>query len=87
MFKWTDGQTIFMTELLAGFQKFWQHDSRSFPFLKSDFAAHKFDETTYSFILLAYLQKIANVEAIVDRKYAEGHGSVDISVRYNERKY
>jgi hypothetical protein len=86
-FKWNDGQIIFMTELLIDFQKFWRHDSRSFPFLKSDFAAHKFDEATYSFMLLAYLQKIVNGGAIVDRQYAEGRGVVDISVRYKGREY
>ncbi|MDR3135269.1 MAG: AAA-like domain-containing protein [Deltaproteobacteria bacterium] len=86
-FKWNDGQLILMTKLLADFQKFWRHDSRSFPFLKADFAAHKFDEATYSFMLLAYLQKIVNSGAIVDRQYAEGRGAVDISVKYKGREY
>ncbi|MDR3153868.1 MAG: ATP-binding protein [Deltaproteobacteria bacterium] len=85
--RWNDGRIIFMTELLTDFQKFWRHDSRSFPFLKADFALHKFDEATYSFILLAYLQKTVNGGAVVDRQYAEGRGAADISVRYKGREY
>jgi hypothetical protein len=86
-FKWNNGRIILMTELLTDFQKFWRHDSRSFPFLKADFALHKFDEATYSFILLAYLQKTVNGGAVVDRQYAEGRGAVDISARYKGREY
>jgi hypothetical protein len=86
-FKWNDGNIILMTDLLTDFQKFWRHDSRSFPFLKADFASQKFDESTYSFMLFAYLQKIVNSGAIVDREYAEGRGSVDISVKFNGKEY
>ncbi|MDR3152843.1 MAG: AAA-like domain-containing protein [Deltaproteobacteria bacterium] len=86
-FKWNDGNIIFISELLTDFQKFWRYDSRSFPFLNSDFAIYKFDEATHSFMLLAYLQKIVNSGAIVDKQYAEGRGAVDISVRYKGREY
>jgi hypothetical protein len=85
--KWNNGHKIFMTELLTSFQSFWRHNSSSFPFFKSNFATHKFDEATYSFMLLAYLQKIVNGGAIVDRQYAEGRGAVDIAVKYKGREY
>ncbi|MDR3204129.1 MAG: hypothetical protein LBV23_05245 [Deltaproteobacteria bacterium] len=38
-------------------------------------------------MLLAYLQKIVNGGAIIDRQYAEGCGAVDISIRYKGREY
>jgi hypothetical protein len=82
-----DGKIIFMTELLTDFQNFWRHDSNSFPYLKGDFAVNKFDEATYSFMLLAYLQKIVNSGAKVKREYALDRGSVDIAVLYKDKKY
>ncbi|MDR3204128.1 MAG: AAA-like domain-containing protein [Deltaproteobacteria bacterium] len=56
-FKWSNGHKILMTELLTDFQKFWRHDSRSYPFFKSDFAANKFDEATYFFYAFSLFTK------------------------------
>ncbi|MDR1110831.1 MAG: ATP-binding protein [Deltaproteobacteria bacterium] len=85
--KWTDGQILLMSELLREFQGFWRQGSDSFPFRHKDFAAFKYDEATYSFMLLAYLQKIVNSGGLVYREYAEGRGAVDICVQYAGHDY
>ncbi|MDR1309204.1 MAG: hypothetical protein LBL95_04815 [Deltaproteobacteria bacterium] len=85
--KWTDGQFLLMSGLLKEFQRFWRQGSDSFPFRHKDFAAFKYDEATYSFMLLAYLQKIVNSGGLVFRQYAEGRGAVDIGVRYGGHEY
>jgi hypothetical protein len=85
--KWTDGKELLLSEILAEFQKYWRKNSDSFPKRLKSYAAYKFDEAFYSFVLLTYLQKIVNSGAKVDREYAEGRGAVDICVTYNEREY
>jgi hypothetical protein len=84
---WTDGQVLNMSYLLEQFQSFWRHDSRSFPLRYKDFAAFKYDEATYSFMILAFLQKVVNSGGKVHRQYAEGRGAVDILVAYNDQKF
>ncbi|MDR1109400.1 MAG: hypothetical protein LBP92_01585, partial [Deltaproteobacteria bacterium] len=85
--KWTDGHVLFMSELLKEFQKFWRQGSGSFPFRHKDFAAFKYDEATYSFMLLAYLQKVVNSGGQVYREYAEGRGAVGIGIKYGGHEY
>jgi hypothetical protein len=84
---WTDGKFLLMSHLLKQFQNFWRHNSLSFPSKFKDFAAFKYDEATYAFMLLAYLQKIVNSGGIVHPQYAEGRGAVDIAILYNGREY
>jgi hypothetical protein len=84
---WTDGRILLMSGLLGEFQRFWRQGSGSFPFRHSDFAAFKYDEATYSFMLLAYLQKIVNSGGLVYREYAEGRGAVDIAINYGGHEY
>jgi signal recognition particle receptor subunit beta len=83
----TDGKVLFMSNLLKEFQKFWRHDSRSFPLRYKDFAAFKYDEATYSFMLLAYMQKVVNSGGKVHRQFAEDRKVIDISAIYNDREY
>jgi hypothetical protein len=85
--KWTDGKVIFISKLLKEFQKFWRHDSDSFPKQYSKFTIMQYDEATYSFFLLAYIQKIVNGGAKVHREFSEGRGSVDINVVYLKKEY
>jgi hypothetical protein len=85
--KWTDGQRLFMSELLKEFQKFWCKKSDSFPKRLGNYAAYKLDEATYAFMLLTFLQRVVNSDAKVDRQYAEGRGAVDICVTYNNQEY
>ncbi|MDR0549236.1 MAG: AAA-like domain-containing protein [Deltaproteobacteria bacterium] len=84
---WTDGKVLFISNLLKEFQKFWRHDSRSFPSRYKDFAASKYDEATYTFMLLAYLQKIINSGGSVHRQFSEGRGAIDITAIYNGHEY
>jgi hypothetical protein len=85
--KWTEGQVILMTDVLKDFQKFWRHDSNSFPLRKNTATALNLDEATYFFMLLAYLKKVVNSGAKVHRQYAEGRGVVDIYVMYQNKEY
>jgi hypothetical protein len=84
---WTDGKVLFMSNLLKEFQEFWRHDSRSFPFRYKDFAAFKYDEATYTFMLLAYMQKAVNSRGKVHRQFAENRGVIDIVAIYNDQEY
>jgi hypothetical protein len=84
---WTDGKVLFMSNLLKEFQIFWRHDSRSFPFRYKDFAAFKYDEATYTFMLLAYMQKVVNSGGKVHRQFAEGRGDIDIIAIFNSLEY
>jgi hypothetical protein len=85
--KWTDGQVILMTDVIKGFQKFWVHDSTSCPISKNIASALNLDEATYSFMLIAYLQKIIKSLAKIHHQYAEGRGAVDICIIYQNFKY
>ncbi|MDR1110830.1 MAG: hypothetical protein LBP92_09120 [Deltaproteobacteria bacterium] len=85
--KWTDGQILPMSELLREFQGLWRQGPGSFPFRHKDFVASKYDEATYSSMLLAYLQKAVNGGGQVYREYAEGRGAVDICVQYAGHDY
>jgi hypothetical protein len=84
---WTDGKVLFMSNLLKEFQRFWRHDSRSFPFRYVDFAAFKYDEATYSFMLLSYLQKVINSGTKVYRQFSEGRGDIDIVAKFKDHEY
>jgi hypothetical protein len=52
-----------------------------------DLVARKYDEAVYSIILMAFLQRVVNGGAKVYRQFAEGRGSVDLLVSFNEQKY
>jgi hypothetical protein len=84
---WTDGKVIYMTNLLKEFQSFWRKGSLSFPFHTSTYAAVNYDEALYSFILLAFFQRLVNSKATVVRQFAEGRGAVDIGILYQNREY
>jgi hypothetical protein len=85
--KLTDGKVLFMSDILRAFQKFWRHDSHSFPFRFKDFAAFKYDEATYSFMLESYLQKIVNSGGTVQRQFSEDRSAVDLAAIYNNHEY
>jgi hypothetical protein len=85
--KWTDGQKVFVSDLLKEFQNFWRKGSMSFPLRHSEFSASQYDEATYSFMLEAFLQRVANGGAKIFRQFAEGRGAVDLCILYKERQY
>jgi hypothetical protein len=84
---WSDGKVLFMSNLLKEFQIFWRYDSRSFPFRYKDFAAFKYDEATYTFMLLAYMQRVVNSGGKVFRQFAEDRGAIDIVALYKDHEY
>jgi hypothetical protein len=83
----TDGKVLFMSNLLKEFQKFWRHDSSSFQFRYKNFAAFKYNEAAYTFMLLAYLQKVVNSGGKVHRQFSEDRGVIDIVAIYNIHEY
>ncbi|MDR0548731.1 MAG: ATP-binding protein [Deltaproteobacteria bacterium] len=85
--KWSDGKTLFISELLKEIQQFFRHNSDSFPLRNKDLTANKYDEATFSFMLLAYFQFAFNGSALIHRQFAEGRGSVDLSVLYHGKEY
>jgi hypothetical protein len=48
---------------------------------------HKYDEAAYSFILMSFLQRIVSGGAQVLREYAQGCGSVDLCIIFNDFRY
>jgi hypothetical protein len=85
--KWTDGKVLFLSDILKDFQRFFRHDSDSFPSKFKKFAAYKYDEATYAFILQSFLQKIVNGGGNVYSEFSEGSGRVDLVVIYKGREY
>jgi hypothetical protein len=85
--KFISKNILLMTDLLKDFQQFWRHNSQSFPLRYKNLNAFKYDEATYSFILLAYLQKVINSGGQVYRQFSEGRGVVDIAAIYHGHEY
>ncbi|MDR1084158.1 MAG: AAA-like domain-containing protein [Deltaproteobacteria bacterium] len=85
--QWTDGKVLFVNDLLSSFQQFYRKNSESFPKHFKNLVALKFDEATFSFMLLSYFQKAVNSGATVHREYAEGRGLVDLVAIYQGREY
>jgi hypothetical protein len=84
---WSDGKVLFISEILKEFQRFFRHDSDSFPLRNRNLTAYKYDEATFSFMLEAYLQFAFNSSASIYRQFAEGRGAVDLAVLYHGREY
>jgi hypothetical protein len=49
--------------------------------------SRKYDEAAYSFMLMAYLQKVVNGGALVHRQFSEGRGAVDLCVVFKEHQF
>ena len=79
--RWLDGKTLDMTALLKGFQRFWRENADSY-LKKSDYL-----EATPHLILQAYLQRVVNGGAVIEREYSLGSRRVDLCVKYKGRSY
>jgi hypothetical protein len=79
--RWMDGQTIDMTGLLKGFQEFWRDNSEAW------LERFQYKEAAPHLILLAYLQRVTNGGARIDREYATGTRRVDVCVTYAGKRY
>ncbi|MDR2198759.1 MAG: hypothetical protein LBR53_04780 [Deltaproteobacteria bacterium] len=64
-----------------------ESDSLSFIGRVKDAIARQYDDAVYSLLLLAFLQKVVNSDALVHREFAQGLGAVDLSVIFKERQY
>jgi hypothetical protein len=64
-----------------------ESDSFSFIGRVKDAIASQYDEAVYSLLLMAFLQKVVNSDALVYREFAQGRGAVDLCVIYKGRQY
>ena len=79
--RWMDGRTLDMSGLLREFQAFWRENSEAW--------VERFDyrEAAPHLILMAYLQRVLNGGARLDREFATGTRRVDLCVDYAGRRY
>ncbi|MDR2669115.1 MAG: ATP-binding protein [Desulfovibrio sp.] len=79
--RWMDGKTLDMTALLKEFQRFWRENS--------EFWIERYDykEAAPHLILQAFLQRVTNGGAQIEREYALGLGRVDVCVKYAGNAY
>jgi len=79
--RWMDGKRIDMTSLLKAFQQFWRENAEAWV------ARYEYKEAAPHLILQAFLQRVVNGGAHIDREVALGRGRADLCVEYGERKY
>jgi hypothetical protein len=84
---WTDGQTLFLSNLLEEFQKFWRKimDARAKRLSLLEVIQH--DEANHVIILFSFLQRALNSGATIYHEYAEGRGAVDLCAIFNGKEY
>ncbi|MDR1935800.1 MAG: ATP-binding protein, partial [Candidatus Accumulibacter sp.] len=79
--RWMDGQTLDMTELLKTFQQFWRENADAW------IERYDYKEAAPHLILQAFLQRVVNGGAQIEREFALGRGRVDICVKYGKKAY
>jgi hypothetical protein len=79
--RWMDGKNLDMTGLLKEFQDFWRRNA--------DILVNRYEykEAAPHLILQAFLQRVVNGGARIEREYALGRGRVDVAVAYAGRVY
>ncbi|MDR3153630.1 MAG: hypothetical protein LBW85_04985 [Deltaproteobacteria bacterium] len=79
--RWMEGEILDMSSLLTEFQAFWRDHIGE----NAEFAGYK--EALPHIVLSAYLQKVVNGKASVQREYQSGSYRVDFLVRYGGQAY
>ena len=79
--RWMDEESIDVSGLLKGFQEFWREHSEIWR------ERFQYKEAAPHLILLAFLQRVVNGGARIDREYATGTRRVDICVTYKGKKF
>ena len=79
--RWMDGQTLDMTGLLKAFQEFWRENGEVW------IERFQYKEAAPHLILMAFLQRVVNGGAKLDREFATGTRRVDLCVDYAGRRY
>ena len=79
--RWMDDESIDISGLLKGFQEFWREHSEIWR------ERFQYKEAAPHLILLAFLQRVVNGGARIDREYATGTRRVDICVTYKGKKF
>jgi hypothetical protein len=79
--RWMDGKNLDMTALLREFQQSWREDSDIFE------ERFEYKEAAPHLIFQAFLQRVINGGAVIQREMATGQNRVDLGVTYAGRKY
>jgi hypothetical protein len=79
--RWMDDKALDMSALLREFQQFWRENAEIWA------ERYEYKEAAPHLILQAFLQRVLNGGAVLDREYALGLGRVDLCVRYAEKNY
>ncbi len=79
--RWVSNGTLDMNGLLRGFQEFWRENA--------DIWVDKYDyrEAAPHLILMAFLQRVVNGGACIDREFALGRKRLDLCVRMDPHRY
>ena len=79
--RWFVDGCIDMTGLLKAFQTFWRENSEIWV------ERYEYRESAPHLILQAFLQRVVNGGAHIEREFALGRGRVDLCVEYGVQKY
>lgn len=79
--RWMSGDSVDMSGLLRVFQQFWRENA--------DIRVDKYDyrEAAPHLIMMAFLQRVVNGGAHIDREFALGRGRLDLCVMLGPRRY
>jgi type II secretory pathway predicted ATPase ExeA len=79
--KWVDGKNINMTALIKGFQAYWRQTCKIW------LARFGYKEEGPHLVFHAFMQKIANGTALVQREQALNKGRVNVCVNCKDKNY
>jgi hypothetical protein len=79
--RWRSGDTLDMTGLLRAFQDFWRENSEIW------IEKYDYREAAPHLILQAFLQRVVNGGAQIDREFALGRQRLDLCVRMGANRY
>jgi hypothetical protein len=79
--RWMSGDTLDMTGLLKAFQDFWRENSEIW------IEKYDYREAAPHLILQAFLQRVVNGGAQIDREFALGRQRLDLCVRMGANRY
>jgi hypothetical protein len=79
--RWMDGKTLDLSALLREFQRFWRENAEAWV------ERYEYREAAPHLILQAFLQRVVNGGAEIEREFALGRGRVDLCLRYAGRNY
>jgi hypothetical protein len=84
---WTEGDTLFLTDLLITYQGLWLERKDYFFSRHAEFLVFQHVESVYAFITYAFLKKTLKKNAWVELDICEGRGFTNILISHGTKKY